>query len=244
MRKQWLIGTILGLAALAACTGSAGNAPAPTSIPTVEGTEMAENVHWLGHASFRLTGDKVIYIDPWQLKADRPPVADIILITHGHYDHCSPEDVAKIRGPRTTVLATAACASQLPGPVQVVKPGEKLTVQGVSIETVPAYNINKSYHPKADNNVGYIVTLNGERIYHAGDTDHIPEMDSIQADVALLPVGGKYTMDAAEAAKAANAMRPGMAVPIHWGTIVGDRGDADRFKELAKVPVEILNVEQ
>jgi len=197
-----------------------------------------QNIHWLGHASFKLTGAKVIYIDPWQLKEAQP--ADIVLITHGHYDHCSPEDVAKIRTPHTTVLATSDCAEKLGGQVQVVRPGEQLTVQGISIETVPAYNLNKTFHPRQENGVGYILTLDGQRIYHAGDTDHIPEMDGLRVDVALLPAGGKYTMTATEAAEAANAMKPGVAVPMHWGTIIGDRKDAERFRELCKVPVQIL----
>ncbi len=202
---------------------------------------MLQDVHWLGHASFKLTGDKVIYIDPWQLKGGE--TADIILVTHSHHDHCSPEDVARIRGPQTTVVATADCAGLLQAPVQTVKPGDRLTVQGVTIEAVPAYNIGKSFHPQAQGWVGYVVTVNGRRIYHAGDSDHTPEMDAVQADVALLPVGGKYTMDAEEAAAAANAIRPGVAVPMHWGGIVGSRSDAERFAEMVKVPVEIVGVE-
>ena len=198
---------------------------------------MLENVHWLGHASFKLTGEKVVYIDPWQLKDGEP--ADIILITHGHYDHCSPEDVAKIRRPATVVVAPADCAEKLPGHVQVVKPGDRLAVAGVSIEAVPAYNIDKAFHPRKENWVGYVVTLNGQRIYHAGDTDHIPEMDTLRVDVALLPVGGKYTMTADEAAAAANTFRPRVAVPMHWGTIIGGEEDAERFRQLCQVPVEV-----
>jgi len=203
---------------------------------------MLENVHWLGHAAFKLTGERVVYIDPWQLKDGEP--ADIILITHGHYDHCSAEDVAKIRRPTTVVVATADCASKLPGPVQTVKPGDKLTAAGVSIEAVPAYNLDKDFHPRREGWVGYVVTLNGQRIYHAGDTDHIPEMDALHVDVALLPAGGKYTMTAAEAAEAANAFRPAVAVPMHWGTIVGNEADAARFRQLCQVPVEVLRPEE
>lgn len=203
---------------------------------------MLESVHWLGHASFRLTGEKVVYIDPWQLKGGEP--ADIILITHGHHDHCSPEDVAKIRRPETVVVATPDCVAKLGGKVQTVKPGDRVIVGGVAIETVPAYNIGKPFHPREADGVGYIVTLNGRCIYHAGDTDRTPEMDAVRADVALLPVGGKYTMDAAEAAAAANTFRPGLAVPMHWGAVAGSEQDAERFRELCQVPVEILKKEE
>lgn len=202
---------------------------------------MLEGVHWLGHASFKLSGEKVIYIDPWQLEDGEP--ADIILITHGHYDHCSPEDVAKVRGPQTAVVATADCVAKLGGEVQVVRPGDRLTVQGVTVEAVPAYNIGKEFHPRREHWVGYVVTLGGRRIYHAGDSDHTPEVDSVRADVALLPVGGKYTMTAEEAAAAANAISPAAAVPMHWGTIIGSRQDAERFQAMSRVPVEILEKE-
>jgi len=203
---------------------------------------MLQNVHWLGHASFKLTGEKVVYIDPWQIQAAER--ADIILITHGHHDHCSPEDVAKIRGPNTAVLATGDCTEQLGGRVEAVKPGQRLTVQGVTVETVPAYNLDKSFHPKQNGWVGYVVTLNGLRVYHAGDSDHTPEMDAVRADVALLPVGGKYTMTAAEAAAAANAIKPAVAVPMHWGEIVGSRQDAESFRAQCEVPVQILHAEE
>ncbi len=203
---------------------------------------MLENVHWLGHASFKLTDGKVIYIDPWHLRTEEP--ADIILITHGHYDHCSPEDVVRIRGAQTSVVVPADCAAKLGGNVRVVAPGEKITVQGIQIEALPAYNVRKQFHPRQAQGIGYIITLNGQRIYHAGDTDRTPEVDSVRADVALLPVGGKYTMDAAEAAGAADAIGPQVAVPMHWGSIIGSREDAERFRDLAHVPVGILEPEE
>jgi L-ascorbate metabolism protein UlaG (beta-lactamase superfamily) len=203
---------------------------------------MVEGLHWLGHASFKLTGARIVYIDPYQLQGGEP--ADLILITHGHSDHCSLEDVAKIREPQTVVVATPDCVTKLGGGVQTVRPGESLDVAGVPIETVPAYNLTKEYHPRKNGGVGYIVTLNGLRFYHAGDTDHTPEMDAVCADVALLPVDGKYTMTAAEAAAAANAMRPGLAVPMHWGRVAGGQQDADTFRDLCEVPVEILERER
>jgi L-ascorbate metabolism protein UlaG (beta-lactamase superfamily) len=201
---------------------------------------MVENIFWLGHDSFRLIGDKVIYIDPWKLAADSAK-ADIVLVTHEHRDHFSKDDIAKISRADTVVVAPPSVARQLTGGI-VAKPGDKLSVSGIAIEVVPAYNPNKQFHPKTAGYVGYIVTLNGRRIYHAGDTDLIPEMIQIKADVALLPVSGKYTMTAAEAAEAANTIKPALAIPMHWGdpTVVGTRADAEEFKRLTQVPVEIL----
>ena len=195
--------------------------------------KVLENIVWLGHASFVIKGDKTIYIDPWKIKGDLPK-ADIVLITHDHFDHCSPGDVRKVSTDSTVILATPGCASKLGKNARSVKPGESMEISGVKIETVPAYNIGKSFHPKASGFVGYIVTVQGVRIYHAGDTDLIPEMKEIKADIALLPVGGTYTMNAEEAAKAADIIAPEIAIPMHWGDIVGDRSDAETFKKLVK----------
>jgi L-ascorbate metabolism protein UlaG (beta-lactamase superfamily) len=202
---------------------------------------MAENIVWLGHDSFRLGTKPVVYIDPWKL-APGADKADLILVTHDHRDHLSPEDIARISRPGTIVVGPAAVAAKLGGQVTVVKPGDQLTVAGVPIEVVPAYNPMKKFHPKSAGYVGYIITLNGRRIYHAGDTDLIPEMAQIKTDVALLPVSGTYVMTATEAAEAANTIRPALAIPMHYGDpdVVGTLSDAEEFKRLAKVPVEIL----
>ncbi len=202
---------------------------------------MTANIFWLGHDSFRLTGEKVVYVDPWKLAAGAEP-ADVILVTHDHYDHLSPDDIAKISKPGTVVVAPSAVAAKMPA-VTVVKPGDHLTVAGVAVEVVPAYNTNKKFHPQAAAHVGYIVTLNGKRIYHAGDTDLIPEMAQIKCDIALLPVSGTYVMTALEAAEAANTIRPALAIPMHWGdaAVVGARADAEEFQRRAQVPVEILD---
>ena len=125
-----------------------------------------------------------------------------------------------------------------------MKPGESTTANGVKIEAVPAYNINKQFHPKSNNWVGYIFTLDGQRIYQAGDTDAIPEMKNVKADVVLMPVGGTYTMTAQEAAEATNAINPKLAIPMHWGKIVGSANDAETFKKLVKCEVQILKLEQ
>ena len=202
---------------------------------------MVENIFWLGHDSFRLKGEKVVYIDPWKL-ADGVEKADVILATHEHGDHCSPDDIKKISRADTVVVAPASVASKLGDKFTVVKPGDKITVAGISIEAVPAYNPNKKFHPQSAGHVGYIVTLNGKRIYHAGDTDEIPEMRGMKVDIALLPVSGTYVMTAAEAAQAASTIKPGLAIPMHYGdaSVVGTQADAEEFKRLAKVPVEIL----
>lgn len=230
--------------ALVACGRGMTPEISPTAVlPTPEipkeVAQMLEGIAWLGHASFRIEGPEgVVYIDPWKLKDG--PKADLILITHDHYDHCVPQDVKKIAKAETSIVTTTSCAAKLTGDVHIVKAGDKITVKGIAIEVVPAYNIGKDFHPKAAGGVGYIITIGGRRIYHAGDTDLIPEMSTIRADTALLPVGGKYTMTAEEAAEAANRIKPEVAVPMHWGDIVGSRADAERFKTLAKVPVQIL----
>lgn len=202
---------------------------------------MPPNIFWLGHDSFRLTGEKIVYVDPWKLAADTPK-ADLVLVTHEHRDHFSPEDIAKIATPATSIVAPQSVAAQSKLRITMVKPGDRVTVNGLALEIVPAYNLNKKFHPKEAGHVGYIVTLNGKRIYHAGDTDLIPEMTQIKCDIALLPVSGKYVMTAREAAEAAHTLNPALAIPMHWGDadVVGTRTDAEEFKRLAHVPVEIL----
>ena len=202
---------------------------------------MAENIFWLGHDSFRLKGEKVVYVDPWKL-APGAEKADVILVTHDHYDHFSKDDIAKISKADTVVAGPPSVTAQLKGNTIAVKPGDKFSAVGVAIEVVPAYNSNKRFHPKSAAHVGYIVTLGGKRVYHAGDTDHIPEMAQLKVDIALLPVSGTYVMTAAEAAAAANALKPALAIPMHYDDpdVVGTRADAEEFKRLAKVPVEIL----
>jgi len=211
---------------------------------------LLERLHWLGHDSFRLDGPPTIYFDPLNLKGS-PPKADIVLISHEHFDHCSPDDVKRISGPGTVIVAAADAAKKLHGDVRVLRPGERITVAGVEIEAVPAYNVNKfrspgnPFHPKGAGHCGYVVTVGGERIYFAGDTDRIPEMADIRCDVALLPVGGTYTMTAEEAAQAAADIHPKVAVPMHWGAgVVGSREDAERFRSLYAGETVIMELEQ
>jgi len=190
--------------------------------------DLTAGIHWFGQSAFRLDGPPVVYVDPFRLP-DGVPKADLILITHDHFDHCSPKDVARLRGPKTVVVGPAEVAAKLPAPVVVIAPGESRTVQGVVVKAVRAYNTDKPYHPKGDGKVGFVVTVGGVTVYHAGDTDLIPEMTGLAPDVALLPVGGTYTMTADEAAKAALAIRPRVAIPMHYGSVVGSAADGARF---------------
>jgi len=200
------------------------------------------HLHWLGHATFQITGSRNIYIDPYQLS--RRDSADIILITHDHRDHLSLPDIDKLRGPQTIVVLPRSVAAPPQLSTRTIAAGETLTLQEVTIEAVPAYNIGKRFHPQERGFLGYIVTVDGCRYYHAGDTDQIPEMAQLRVDVALLPVGGTYTMNAAEAARAAAVIKPRIAIPMHWGTIVGDRTDAELFQKQCPVAVQIMTPER
>jgi L-ascorbate metabolism protein UlaG (beta-lactamase superfamily) len=211
---------------------------------------MLENIHWLGHDSFRLDGSSTVYIDPWKLPAGAVP-ADLILVTHDHYDHFSAPDIARIGTAATTLIGPAAVTAQASGLTTVtLAPGETTTVGGVTVTAVPAYNLNKfrgpgePYHPREAGYLGFVIEMDGLRVYHAGDTDATPEMKDVRCDVALLPVGGTYTMTAEEAAVACGALDAAAAVPMHFADIVGTRADAERFRELCLTPVTILPSER
>lgn len=188
-------------------------------------------------ATFLIADGKVIWIDPFRI-GDGHPKADIVFITHAHGDHLSTSDLQKVIKPETIAVGPPDCVSQVPvseGKRVSVAPGETHTIDGIHVEVVPAYNLTRQGHPRGNNWVGYIIEVGGRRVYHAGDTDRIPEMKDFRADVALVPVGGTYTMDAAEAAAAVNEdIKPTVAVPMHY-TVVGSEADAEEFTRLVTV---------
>lgn len=200
--------------------------------------DMAGKIHWLGHDTFRIDAEKTIYFDPYRISSG--PTADVIMISHDHFDHCSPEDVAKIQGPGTVILTEKDSAKNLSGDVRVLKPGESLVVKGMEIEAVPSYNVDKDFHPRRNGWLGFVIVVEGFRIYHAGDCDFMPEMKSLRADIAMLPVSGTYVMTADQAVKAALAIKPKCAIPMHYGAIVGEKEDALHFKKALAGKVDVL----
>jgi len=214
-------------------------------------------VKWLGHAGFLIKNSKVIYIDPYNIK-ENSEKADLILITHSHYDHCSVADIKKIIKEGTRIVLTADCQSKItrfdvPIKIDVVEPEQEIIFGNTKISVLPAYNLDKPFHSKDELWVGYFLKINGVLLYHAGDSDVIPEMQKLtgykqhgKKFVALLPVGGRFTMSAEEAAEAANLIKPDLAIPMHYGSIVGSEEDAKEFCELCKenkINCEILEKE-
>ncbi|MFH1327151.1 MAG: MBL fold metallo-hydrolase [archaeon] len=213
-------------------------------------------IKWLGHAGFLIENSKTIYIDPYMIK-EQEEKADIILITHGHYDHCSVEDIKKIIKEGTKIFVTADAQSKVtkfdtPVKIQIVEPGQEIDLGDVKIVTTASYNLDKTFHPKDDSWVGYLIKMNDVIIYHSGDTDFIPEMQKLtgfkgdKKFIALLPVGGRYTMTAEEAVEAAKVIKPNLAIPMHWGSIVGSEEDAKEFVEGCKeegIEAQILEKE-
>ena len=194
------------------------------------------------HDTFKIEGSKTIYTDPFKLTGKGK--ADVVLISHEHFDHLSLEDLNRVVFPGTVIVASPLSKEGLKGvkvkETRFLEPGAKCTLDGVEIEAVPAYNLNKFrepgkvFHPKGEKRLGFVITMDGTRVYFAGDTDFIPEMGKIACDIALLPVSGTYVMTAEEAAEATRALNPKVAVPMHYGAIVGSDADAARFKSLVK----------
>lgn len=208
---------------------------------------MGLDIELLKHASVKIKDRKVIYIDPFELIEGGQGLekADVILITHEHYDHCSLKDVEKIVKPETIIITVADCQSKLNNlkvkGIVLIEPGKTISLGDERITAVPAYNINKQFHAKENGWVGFIIEMDGVRIYHAGDTDLIPEMKNIDVDIAFLPVGGTYTMNAKEAAQATKTFkRCKIAIPMHYGSVIGSGSDAETFKQNAGCEVKIL----
>jgi len=212
------------------------------------------DISWKGHSGFVIEGNnKLIYIDPYNLQGENEE-ADIILITHPHYDHCSIADIEKIIKDGTIVVCPAGCQSKIAKldkgiELRTIDVGETIELaNGIAIGGIPAYNINKPNHPKSERWLGYLLKVNGISIYHAGDTDLIPEMKKLagKLQVALLPVGGNFTMNSREAAEAAALIKPGLALPMHYGSVAGSLADAEAFKKLCGqkgIKAEVLEKE-
>jgi L-ascorbate metabolism protein UlaG (beta-lactamase superfamily) len=205
---------------------------------------MLERFTWFRQSAIRFAGDGfTVYIDPWGTSREDPP-ADVILITHAHSDHFQPREIERLSGAATKTVAPHDVARELSGDVSAVAPGDAIEVSGIRVQTVPAYNVHPDrldMHPKANRWVGYILELDGKSYYHAGDTDHVPELDEVRTDVAFLPIGGTYTMEPAEAAGLAKSISPQIAVPMHYGFVVGSPKDAETFRlEAEPVTVEVL----
>jgi L-ascorbate metabolism protein UlaG (beta-lactamase superfamily) len=200
----------------------------------VSAVEVLDRFKWLKNSSFLYDGDIKIYLDPWGVP-DGAPQADVVFVTHPHDDHFSAEDIEKVREEHTLVATTADVAKELSGSVEIVSPGDALELAGISVDVVSAYNSapdRQNLHPRAKGWVGYVFTLEGARIYHAGDTDAIPEMEAIDCDIAFLPIGGTYTMTAEEAVDAVHKLGPKIVVPMHYGFVAGTPKDMERFKKL------------
>ena len=198
---------------------------------------MLENIEVLYHSSIRISKNKVIYIDPFKIDKDYND-ADIVFITHDHFDHYSEEDIDKVINENTTIIIPKELLKKIlrkginKNAVITVESNKEYMVQGIKFETIPAYNTNKTFHPKENDWVGYIITLDGIRYYIAGDTDITEENRKVKCDVAFVPVGGTYTMDFKEAAQLINEIQPKIAVPIHYGSVVGTKQDATDFIKL------------
>ena len=204
---------------------------------------MVDKISWLGHASFKITAGKTIYIDPWKLPDGMGGDGDIVLVTHDHYDHCSPKDVEQALAPSGKLVVAECCRAMLPKADMYILPYMKFTVSDIEIYATAAYNINKKYHLHEYGHLGFIITLDGITIYNTGDTDAFAHMADLTCDIVILPVSGTYVMDPSEAVDACNMLSPKVAIPMHWGDpdVVGTLADAERFAKIAPCETVILN---
>ncbi len=211
-------------------------------------------IRWLGHDGFVLEKNFKIVIDPYKIL--KSIEADMVMISHNHFDHMSPDDLKKVSSKKTTIVAAKECMDKLGGITCKDKiglmPGQEKAVNGIKIKAIHAYNIDKinpdtkkPFHPKEDNKIGFLINIDGTTIYHTGDSDFIPEMNNLQPDILLVPVSGTYVMNVKDAVKAVNAIKPKVAVPMHYGSIVGSVEDAEQFRSaITNCEVHILAKEQ
>jgi len=206
---------------------------------------MTENIDVFTQNSIRIRSEiGNVYVDPFQMR-EAPADAAFILVTHDHYDHFSPDDIRKVAGEGCVLIVPekmldkAREVADCVGAIETVAPGGSYEIRGLKLETVPSYNVLKPFHPKNAGWVGYILDLGGRRIYVAGDTDATKEAEAVRCDVALVPIGGTYTMNAKKAAELVNKIGPACAIPTHYGGIVGSREDADAFAAGVRAPVAV-----
>jgi L-ascorbate metabolism protein UlaG (beta-lactamase superfamily) len=212
-------------------------------------------LYWLGHSGFLIKANKIIYIDPYQIN-ENSEKADIIFITHSHYDHCSFEDLKKIVKKNTKIILTADSQSKItrlsiPVEIKIVEPNKEFFIDNIKVNTIPAYNIENQGHEKIEGWVGYVIRIKDVIIYHAGDTDFIPEMNNLTGYnqknvkfIALIPIGGRFTMNVEEALEAVKKIKPSLVIPMHYGSIIGTKEDAEEFISLCKensIEAKILN---
>lgn len=205
---------------------------------------MLDNIIWLGHSTIKIKDNKTIYFDPFNINSNYND-ADIIFITHNHYDHFSKEDILKCIKSDTKIIITEDLYNNTSefinkNNIIKVKPNNSYNLDKIKFTTIPAYNINKPFHPKDNNWVGYLLELNNIIYYIAGDTDITEDNKKIKCDIAFLPIGGKFTMDYQEAAQLANIIKPKTVIPIHYGSIIGTKEDAILFKNNIDKEIECL----
>jgi L-ascorbate metabolism protein UlaG (beta-lactamase superfamily) len=204
---------------------------------------MIENIKWLGYSSFVIEGPPLIYIDPWRVvrKAFHP---DVILVSHDHYDHCSPADINKLRGPDTRIIGSESVAQQIDG-CQIIRPWQSITVDRAGIKAVPAYSPDDMRHPVEAGGIGFVISLNLYDIYYAGDTQIIPEMAHIQPDIAILPIDGNGTLNVSDAVEVVRMIEPHWVIPANWGTGADGASvvDAKDFREAVGDMAEVILLE-
>jgi L-ascorbate metabolism protein UlaG (beta-lactamase superfamily) len=212
-----------------------------------EGTDAMSNLDIAinTHSSIKITDGKlVIYVDPFGITAESHD-ADVVFVTHDHYDHFSPEDIARVAKTGTVLVCPEKMGKKAESDAAfierfvTVKPGTFCEVSGLEVEAIAAYNVLKPFHPKACENVGYVIRIGGKRVYIAGDTDETKEAKAVKCDIALVPVGGTYTMDAKKAAELVNTIKPELAIPTHYGSIVGNAEDGEAFKKLVNPQIKV-----